>query len=71
MTTPERTQFPGGLGIGQCWHDRSRTPAVCRVVGIDPALHVVEVENQAGQLEQDSIEHFLSTHDAQPEAEAC
>ena len=55
------TQFTGGLGIGQCWRGRKR-PGVCRVVTIDPALHLIEVEDAAGQITSDTIEHFLKTH---------
>jgi hypothetical protein len=52
-----------GLGIGQAWTDQACTE-VCRVVAIDPALRLVETEDQRGQLESDTIEHFLSTHRA-------
>ena len=57
----EMTVFTGGLGIGQCWRGRKRRD-VCRVVAIDPALHFVEVEDAAGRVESDTIEHFLKTH---------
>jgi hypothetical protein len=59
-------EFEGGLGIGQRWREISRS-IVMRVVGIDPALHVVEVEDNFGHVETDTIEHFLKTH----YAEAC
>jgi hypothetical protein len=67
MNRPELTGFFGGLRVGQHWHERRRSAAVCRVVTIDPALHVVDFEDLAGQIQQDTIEHFLSTH----VAEAC
>ena len=57
----EMTMFAGGLGIGQCWRGRKRRD-ICRVVTIDPALHLIEVEDAAGQVERDTIEHFLKTH---------
>jgi hypothetical protein len=57
------TVFCGELGIGQCWRGRKRRD-VCRVVTIDPALHLIEVEDAAGRIESDTIEHFLKTHDA-------
>jgi hypothetical protein len=63
----ERMQaFTGGLGIGQRWRT-GRHPDVCRVVSIDPALRLVEVEDGTGHIESDTIEHFLKTH----RAEAC
>jgi hypothetical protein len=34
------------------------------VVVIDPTLDLVEVEDDAGLIESDSIRHFLSTHRA-------
>jgi hypothetical protein len=58
--------FEGGLGIGQRWRDRTQS-IVLRVVGIDPGLHVVEVEDTFGHVETDTIEHFVKTHFA----EAC
>jgi hypothetical protein len=58
--------FTGGLGIGQRWRTARRRD-VCRVVSIDPALHLVEVEDGTGHIESDTIEHFLKTH----RAEAC
>jgi hypothetical protein len=60
----ERMQvFTGGLGIGQRWRT-GQQPDVCRVVSIDPVLRRVEVEDGAGQVESDTIEHFLLTHRA-------
>jgi hypothetical protein len=49
-----------GLAIGQAWQDRRAE--VCRVVTIDPTMHLIEVEDRAGHVETDTIEHFLSTH---------
>jgi hypothetical protein len=57
------TMFTEGLGIGQSWTDQA-CEEVCRVVAIDPALRLVEIEDQRGRLESDTIEHFLSTHRA-------
>jgi hypothetical protein len=47
--------------IGQSWRERDETH-ICRVVRIDPALHVIEVESAGGDVERDTIEHFLATH---------
>jgi hypothetical protein len=59
----QMTTFTGGIGIGQCWRGRRRRD-VCRVVTIDPALQLIEVEDATGQVESDTIEHFLKTHHA-------
>ena len=61
LSTAAHSEFPGGLGIGQSWRGR-RQSDLLRVVGIDPALQVIEVESSAGDVERDSIEHFLATH---------
>jgi len=60
----EMTTFSGGIGIGQCWRGRKRRE-LCRVVTIDPALHLIEIEDSAGRVESDTIEHFLKTHYAE------
>jgi hypothetical protein len=54
-------EFEGGLGIGQRWRDSTQT-IILRVVAIDPALHVVEVEDASGHVERDNIDHFVHTH---------
>jgi hypothetical protein len=61
MSLRDMTEFTGGLGIGQSWRERDRSE-ICRVVTIDPALHMIEVEDGAGHVERDTIEHFLLTH---------
>jgi hypothetical protein len=66
MQEQDMTTFVGGLGIGQAWRISTGLD-VCRVVTIDPALHLVDFEDVAGHIESDTIEHFLSTH----RAEAC
>ena len=58
------TRLISGLGIGQRW--RGVDPdGTCRVVTIDPLLHTVEVEDPSGEIQSDTIEHFLSTHFAE------
>jgi hypothetical protein len=61
MSAATKSEFPGGLLIGQSWRERDETH-ICRVVRIDPALHVIEVESAGGDVERDTIEHFLATH---------
>jgi len=64
MEDVHNTRLISGLQIGQHWRSGA-LDEVCRVVTIDPLLHTVEVEDPAGQVECDTIEHFLSTHFAE------
>lgn len=64
MDHSNMTTFIGGLGIGQAWRSRCHRE-LCHVVGIDPALRLVEIEDQLGRFQSDTIEHFLSTHRAE------
>jgi hypothetical protein len=59
MRKTEMRRFVGGLGIGQAWWSNNSS---VRVVTIDPAMHTVNVESASGQIESDTIEHFLATH---------
>jgi hypothetical protein len=57
----QATTVIGGLMIGQAAMDRNGCPSL-RVVVIDPDLNMVEVEDSAGTVLIDTIDHFIASH---------